>query len=46
MKDDLDSAMQKTLKKLRWPGKNLNTTAELVAEWSTNVKRLLDLQEP
>lgn len=46
MKDDLDSTMQKTLKKMKWPGKNLNTTADLIVEWSTNVESLLDLQEP
>lgn len=46
MKDNFASDFEKTLKKMRWPGENLNLTEALEHEWQTGVEKLLDLQEP
>ena len=46
MKDAFGSEFERTLKKIKWPGKDIDMTGALEQEWTNNVKKLLDLQEP
>ena len=46
MKEVFASDFEKTLKKMRWPGKDIELHDQLKFEWSEGVKRLLELQEP
>lgn len=46
MKDDFANDFEKTLKKMNWPGENLNLNEGLESAWQTGVEKLLDLQDP
>lgn len=46
MKDAFASEFEETLRKMQWPSKNLNLTADLEQQWTAGVEKLLDLQEP
>ena len=46
MKDSFASKFEVTLKKMQWPNKNLSLEGPLEQEWSEEVRRLLELQEP
>lgn len=46
MKDAFASEFEATLRKIRWPGKDLTLDGQLEHEWTDGVKRLLELQEP
>ena len=46
MKDTFGGDFSKTLKKIRWPERNITMDEHLKQEWTNGVKRLLELQEP
>lgn len=46
MKDAFASDFEKTLAKLKWPGKDIVLQGKLQVEWTEGVKKLLDLQGP
>ena len=46
MKGFFAQDFEATLKKMKWPGKDVTLEGPLQEEWSTGVRRLLDLQEP
>ncbi|KAL9043552.1 MAG: hypothetical protein Q9214_003265, partial [Letrouitia sp. 1 TL-2023] len=46
MKSAFASVFEKTLEKMKWPGKDLTFTGNLRQEWSTGVENLLQLQDP
>ena len=46
MKDAFSRDFEITLKKMRWPGKDLTFHGPLEQEWADGVKKLLELQEP
>ena len=46
MKDAFASDFEATLKKMKWPGKEITLAGGLGREWDEGVKKLLDLQEP
>lgn len=46
MKDAFGSDFEATLKKMKWPGKDVTLDGDLELEWAAGVKKLLELQEP
>lgn len=46
MRDDFASDLEKTLKKMSWPGDKLHIDDGLERVWQSGVEKLLDLQEP
>ena len=46
MRKQFGSSFQKTIEKMKWPGKDLVLTDDLIQEWTDGVELLLDLQEP
>lgn len=46
MKDAFGSEFEDTLKKIKWPGKDVRLDGALEQEWNNGVRRLLELQEP
>lgn len=46
MKEAFASEFEETLKKMKWPGKDVTLSGSLEQEWISGVKKLLDLQEP
>ncbi|KAI4204276.1 MAG: hypothetical protein LQ350_001256 [Teloschistes chrysophthalmus] len=46
MKDAFGGDFEKTLAKLKWPGRDIKLVGALEEEWIEGVKRLLELQEP
>ncbi|KAI4260005.1 MAG: hypothetical protein LQ352_000501 [Teloschistes flavicans] len=46
MKDAFGGDFEKTLTKMKWPGKDITLAGALEEEWIEGVKRLLELQEP
>lgn len=46
MKDAFASEFEETLKKMKWPGKDVTLSEKLEQEWSMGVQKLLELQEP
>ena len=46
MKDAFGIDFEKTLKRMKWPGKDVALTGPLEQEWADGVKKLLELQEP
>ena len=46
MKDAFAGEFEKTLKKMKWPGKDVTLSGHLKEEWKAGVEKLLDLQEP
>ena len=46
MKDAYSEEFKATLKKMKWPGKDVQLSESLEEEWVAGVKMLLDLQEP
>ena len=46
MKAAFAADFEKTLVKMKWPGKELTLAGNLRQEWSRGVETLLELQEP
>jgi len=46
MKDAFGNDFEATLKKTKWPGKDVTLKGRLEQEWEDGVKKLLELQEP
>lgn len=46
MKDAFARDFEKTLTKMKWPGKDVTLSGRLEQEWASGVEKLLDLQEP
>ena len=46
MKDAFASEFEETLKKMKWPGKDVSMAGTLEEEWKAGVEKLLNLQEP
>lgn len=46
MKDAFGNDFESTLKKIKWPGKDVTLEGQLGMEWENGVKKLLELQEP
>ena len=46
MKDAFAGEFEETLKKMKWPGKDVSLAGKLEEEWRAGVEKLLDLQEP
>ena len=46
MKDTFASDFEATLKRMKWPGKDVTMAGDLEREWSNGVEKLLELQEP
>lgn len=46
MKDNFASEFEKTLREMKWPGKDMNFTRDLERDWKIGVEKLLDLQGP
>ncbi|KAL8764668.1 MAG: hypothetical protein Q9194_006904, partial [Teloschistes cf. exilis] len=46
MKDAFGGDFEKTLAKMKWPGRDIKLVGALEEEWIEGVKRLLELQEP
>lgn len=46
MKEAFSRDFQKTLTKMKWPGKDVTLSGRLETEWTEGVERLLELQEP
>lgn len=46
MKDAFSIDFGKTLKKIKWPAKDIVLTGQLKTEWDAGVIRLLELQDP
>ena len=46
MKDAFATGFEATLKKIKWPGKDVLLEGSLEKEWTDGVKKLLVLQEP
>lgn len=46
MKDAFAREFEKTLTKMKWPGKEVTLSGILEQEWASGVEKLLDLQEP
>lgn len=46
MKDAFASDLETVLKTMKWPGKDCRLAGSLEHEWTDNVERLLELQEP
>lgn len=46
MKDAFAKEFEKTLTKMKWPGKDMNLDGSLEHDWGVGVEQLLDLQEP
>ncbi|KAL9611826.1 MAG: hypothetical protein Q9167_003553 [Letrouitia subvulpina] len=46
VKSAFASEFEKTLEKMKWPGKDLTLTGNLRQEWNTGVENLLQLQNP
>lgn len=46
IKEAYMSDFTKTLSEIKWPSKELNMDEALVEQWTENVERLLELQEP
>ena len=46
MKDTFASEFEETLKKIKWPGKDVSLVGRLEDEWKAGVEKLLNLQEP
>ncbi|PGH11323.1 hypothetical protein AJ79_04939 [Helicocarpus griseus UAMH5409] len=42
----LEDNLERVLAKMKWPGKELNTSEDLINEWADAVELLLELQEP
>ena len=45
MKEEYSSRFEETLKRMKWPGKDLTLQEGLDKEWAHGVSRLLELQE-
>jgi RAD50-interacting protein 1 len=46
IRNDFRKRMQQTLDEMRWPGKDLVLTDNLMQDWAESVELLLSLQEP
>lgn len=46
MKHTFAREFEQTLKKMKWPGKDVKLGGELEEEWRAGLEKLLDLQEP
>ena len=46
MKNAFTGEFEKTLKLIKWPGKDVTLAGNLEKEWVAGVEKLLDLQEP
>jgi hypothetical protein len=46
MKHNFAREFEETLKKMKWPGKDVVLTGKLEVEWKAGLEKLLDLQEP
>lgn len=46
MKDVHAMEFEETLKKMKWPGKDVTMSGGLEQEWAAGAGKLLDLQEP
>ncbi|KAL6721051.1 hypothetical protein ACLMJK_000151 [Lecanora helva] len=46
MKDTFGNDFERTLKKIKWPAKDITLDGSLEQEWTDGVKKLLELQEP
>lgn len=46
MKDKFAGDFEMVLKKIKWPGEDVTLAGSLEQEWTDNVERLLELQEP
>lgn len=46
MKDSFALDFEATLKKMKWPGKEVTLQGSLEQEWMQGVQKLLELQEP
>ena len=46
MKSAFALEFEKTLTKMKWPGKDVTLAGKLEQEWTAGVEKLLDLQEP
>ncbi len=46
MKHNFAREFEETLKKMKWPGKDVVLAGKLEVEWKAELEKLLDLQEP
>ena len=46
MKDAFAGEFEDTLRKMKWPGKDVMLSGELEEEWTSGAEKLLELQEP
>jgi len=46
MKNAFARELEETLKRMKWPGKDILLDGKLEEEWKAGVEKLLDLQEP
>ncbi len=46
MKDAFAREFEETLRKMKWPGKDVTFAGKLEEEWKSGVEKLLNLQEP
>jgi hypothetical protein len=46
LRRDFSGGLQKALEKMKWPGKDLVLSGEILRDWADGVELLLDLQTP